>query len=336
MLFSVIVPIYNVEKYLRRCIDSILSQNFKDFELILVDDGSPDNCPHICDEYKEKDTRIRVVHKENGGLVSARKAGMAIAEGEYIFNIDSDDALNEGVLEKTAEIINETGAEIVSFSYDKYTEKTGDRETVHDLVAEGLYEKDDIKRDILPRTITDRNMQHLFYFSWGRAIKKSIAYKNQMAISEKITMGEDVSMMVSCFAEAEKVYFCRMPGCIYTVRGDSISWSFKPDHFNQISETIKHLEKYESVLCGQLPRYSAFMCLAILASAAEGGFFSKLPEIKELILASNHHELIKKAEFDKISVKSRICFAFLKKDMIKTAFYFLYFCKLIKNILKKG
>ena len=77
--FSVIVPIYNVEKYLKQCVDSILNQTYKDFELILVDDGSPDNCPAICDEYAQTDSRVKVIHKQNGGLVSARKAGSEIA-----------------------------------------------------------------------------------------------------------------------------------------------------------------------------------------------------------------------------------------------------------------
>ena len=81
MIFSVIVPIYKVEKYLVSCIESVLNQSFADFELILVDDGSPDNCPKICDEYAEKDGRIKVIHKENGGLVSARKACIKIAKG---------------------------------------------------------------------------------------------------------------------------------------------------------------------------------------------------------------------------------------------------------------
>ena len=79
MFFSVIVPVYNVEPFLHRCVDSILAQTFEEFELILVDDGSPDNCPAICDAYAAQDTRVRVLHKENGGLVSARQAGMAQA-----------------------------------------------------------------------------------------------------------------------------------------------------------------------------------------------------------------------------------------------------------------
>ena len=88
---SIIVPVYKVEKYLHKCIDSILSQTFKDFELILVDDGSPDNCGKICDEYAKRDNRIVVVHKENGGLGSARNRGIDIARGDYIGFVDSDD-----------------------------------------------------------------------------------------------------------------------------------------------------------------------------------------------------------------------------------------------------
>lgn len=88
---SIIVPVYNVEPYLRRCVDSILAQTLTDFELILVDDGSPDGCPAICDEYAEKDSRVHVIHKENGGVSSARNTGMAVAEGKYFLFCDSDD-----------------------------------------------------------------------------------------------------------------------------------------------------------------------------------------------------------------------------------------------------
>ena len=94
-VISVIVPVYHVEKYLPHCLDSILAQTFTDFELILVDDGSPDNCGAICDEYAEKDKRIRVIHKENGGVATARNAALDIAQGEYIAFIDSDDYIAE-------------------------------------------------------------------------------------------------------------------------------------------------------------------------------------------------------------------------------------------------
>ena len=98
MIYSVIVPIYKVEKYLEKCITSILNQSFTDFELILVDDGSPDSCPQICDNFALKDSRIRVIHKKNGGLVSARNIGIQAAKGDYICYVDGDDWIHKDML----------------------------------------------------------------------------------------------------------------------------------------------------------------------------------------------------------------------------------------------
>ena len=109
---SVIVPVYRVEPYLRRCVDSILSQTFTDFELILVDDGSPDNCGTICDEYALKDSRVRVIHKQNGGLSDARNAGIDIAKGEFLSFIDSDDLVAPEYLNKLYCSIKSSAAEI--------------------------------------------------------------------------------------------------------------------------------------------------------------------------------------------------------------------------------
>jgi glycosyltransferase involved in cell wall biosynthesis len=97
---SIIIPVYNVELYLRRCLDSILAQTFGDFECILVDDGSPDNCPAICDEYVKKDNQFRVIHKkQNEGLPKARKSGLNIAVSEFVIHLDSDDWLEPNALE---------------------------------------------------------------------------------------------------------------------------------------------------------------------------------------------------------------------------------------------
>ena len=109
---SVIVPVYNVEKYLPRCIDSILNQTYKNLEIILVDDGSPDNCPAICDEYTQRDSRIKVIHKENGGVSSARNAGLDVATGEYIGFVDSDDWIATNMYEFLINSLTEQKADI--------------------------------------------------------------------------------------------------------------------------------------------------------------------------------------------------------------------------------
>lgn len=107
-LISIIIPVYNVELYLRRCIDSILAQTFQDFELILVDDGSPDNCPKICDDYAAKDSRIRVIHQPNSGPSSARNAGLDLARGKYILFCDSDDYVSKTYIQNFLPFISNT------------------------------------------------------------------------------------------------------------------------------------------------------------------------------------------------------------------------------------
>ena len=111
---SIIVPVYQVEKYLNECIDSILAQTFTDFELILVDDGSPDNCPALCDAAAKKDSRVRVIHKQNGGVSTARNAGLDAAQGNWIAFVDSDDTATPEYLEKMHKAALETGADFTS------------------------------------------------------------------------------------------------------------------------------------------------------------------------------------------------------------------------------
>ena len=117
---SIIVPIYKVEKQLDRCIKSILNQTFINFELILVDDGSPDNCGKICDEYKRKDKRVKVIHKENGGLSDARNTGLNIATGKYIGFVDSDDIIHPEMYERMYNCINKYNADIVQCKFKKF------------------------------------------------------------------------------------------------------------------------------------------------------------------------------------------------------------------------
>ena len=108
---SIIVPVYQVEKYLNECIDSILAQTFTDFELILVDDDSPDNCPALCDAAAKRDSRVRVIHKQNGGVSTARNAGLDAAQGNWIAFVDSDDTVEPEYLEKMHKAVLETGAD---------------------------------------------------------------------------------------------------------------------------------------------------------------------------------------------------------------------------------
>lgn len=123
-LISVIVPVYNVEQYLDRCVESIVNQTYKNLEIILVDDGSPDNCPSMCDEWAKKDSRIKVIHKENGGLSDARNAGLDIATGEYIGFVDSDDFINENMYSVLYESFVSNNADIAECNWIKINDSS--------------------------------------------------------------------------------------------------------------------------------------------------------------------------------------------------------------------
>ena len=148
MKLSIIVPIYKIEEFLPHCIESILSQTFQDFELILVDDGSPDRCPAICDKYAKEDSRIKVIHKPNGGLVSARKAGLQIAKGDYVGYVDGDDWIEPEFYAKLMTAAIENDADIVAEGFIK---DIGDNCTLKiNPIPCRNYSKNEIVHDIIP------------------------------------------------------------------------------------------------------------------------------------------------------------------------------------------
>lgn len=162
-LISVIVPVYQVEQYLDECVQSILQQNYRNLELILVDDGSPDDCGRMCDEYQRQDNRIRVLHKENGGLSDARNAGIDMAQGDYLTFIDSDDYVSQDYLSLMLTSARETGADIVQGTFTQIPEELGKRSDGTPVVFTGeeafrqllLMQKIDV---IAPNKLYQRNL----------------------------------------------------------------------------------------------------------------------------------------------------------------------------------
>lgn len=339
MFFSIIVPIYNVEEYLPDCIKSILSQTFSDFEIILVDDGSPDNCPKICDEYAEKDNRIKVIHKQNGGLVSARQAGIKIAKGEYVFNLDSDDLIENDTLECAYNIIKETNCDIVSFAR-KWVKDGKTVKITNDSLDEGLYIGEKLEKYVYPKILADKNMTYIACYVTGKAIKREFLLPFQLAVSESISLGEDLCCIVPCYLNAKSIYMSNKTAYLYTVRTNSISNKFNSKQIQLIENVINEIYKNDTSkvadLEEQLCRYSTFMCFAILASAAEGNYFNSIKELRNNILNSSHKDRIAAAEFDKISIKSKISIFLMKKKCYTLAFYFLNLCKNIRKLLKRG
>jgi len=214
MKLTIIVPVYKVEPYLRKCIDSILAQTFTDFELILVDDGSPDGCPAICDEYAEKDSRIIVIHKENGGLSSARNAGLDIAKGEYIGFVDSDDWIHpqmyEKMLSKAVFQLDIIACNIML--YDCKTQKSYSR---RDLRKDITYAGDEILDQYFYEV-----RDNIFTSACNKIIKKEILQNIRFP---KGRIYEDESIILEILSKCKNIYVCREPLYCYCInRNDSI------------------------------------------------------------------------------------------------------------------
>ena len=200
VLLSIVVPVYDVEQYLPRCIDSILKQSFTDFELILVNDGSPDNCPIICDEYADKDDRIKVIHKENGGLSDARNTGINKARGKYISFIDSDDFIVENAYEvlisqaekKSLDIV--TGAAIEYYAENNQKPK-GIKRSFTNEVMSGI--------DFLKKSYDEGAMVHCVVSS----IYSSALIKDNNLFFKKGILHEDNLWTPQVFLKAERVMY---------------------------------------------------------------------------------------------------------------------------------
>lgn len=213
-LFSVIVPVYKVEKYLHQCVDSILAQTFADFEVILVDDGSPDNSDAICDEYAAKDPRVKVIHKENGGTLLARWAGYQIATGAYIVHVDSDDYIAPELLAMAEEKIRLYGAEAVLFGYSYFD--ACNHQSFPQPVAAGLYAGsriETIRANLFIGADLGRPVHNNL---WAVIICREKLEANAAMTPKALYRGEDLATVVPALAQCQTVYV--LEGCPYYYR----------------------------------------------------------------------------------------------------------------------
>ncbi len=230
ILFSIIVPIYNVETYLVQCIESILAQTYQNYELILVDDGSPDNCPKICDDYQSQSNKIKVIHKKNGGLVSARQEGALVAKGDYIICVDSDDWITPNYLAIANEILQKYNPDIICFGYYKNTENG--TEEVIPLKNIGLYDKNKIREKIFPILFENKYAISFPASIWAKVFKKELYNKFQLQVDKQITMGEDAAVVRPYIYNCSSLYISGE--CVYHYRYNptSITKGRKPSNWS--------------------------------------------------------------------------------------------------------
>lgn len=240
-LFSIIIPVYKVEAYLHQCVDSVLAQDFEDFEIILVDDGSPDNCPQICDEYAAKDHRIKVIHKGNGGLSDARNAGLLEAKGEYILFLDSDDYWigNNGLNDLVFIIEKYKRVDIIYFNritiYENHNNK---RLGMPEIDLEKVNGKD--KTEVLSYFI---GQGQFIVSANNKLVRKSLLLDNEI-IFENDLLSEDIDWNFKLTLYSQNLFAINNPFYGYRKRVGSITTTFGVRNAKDLLYIIKKWAKY--------------------------------------------------------------------------------------------
>lgn len=231
---SIILPIYNVEKYLDRCMDSLLNQTLKDIEIIMVDDGSPDNCPQMCDEYAKKDNRVKVVHKKNAGLGFARNSGLDVAKGEYIAFVDSDDYVGLNMYKTLYDRAEADKCDAVFCGFR--TELKQNKWVYSDEVdADKLWRGKDVQLFMLDMIASGAGVkaERLYQMSvWHSIYKRSIIEDNHLRfVSEREVASEDIPFQVDYLSKANTVAYIKEMYYSYCLNGTSLTATLKPEKY---------------------------------------------------------------------------------------------------------
>lgn len=235
---SVIVPIYKVEKYLRQCLDSIVNQTYRNLEIILVDDGSPDNCGKICDEYARSDERIIVIHKENGGLSAARNDGIQRATGDWIAFVDSDDWCEPDYYEKLIAEAEGTDVDVVFAGGHILETNSGSRKVVR-FTSTLLCQGENEIKTLLVKSISDD-----YGYPWDKLYRAEFLRANHLSFDIKCHAAEDAWFNFQVLHRARKVICCTVRGYHYRFVHTSITRGYSPEKPAAVYELLTKLHIY--------------------------------------------------------------------------------------------
>lgn len=242
---SIVVPIYKVEKYLQRCVDSLLSQTLEDIEIILVDDGSPDRCPEMCDELAEEDYRIRVVHKKNGGLSSARNAGIRVAAGQYIGFVDSDDTVDPDMYRKMLDVMESQKVDFVMSDYLRFPAEGEPYLKTLDIRG-GRYDKDVIRKEIFSQLIMGENIDYGPLLSvWHCFYCADFLRDNGILFDEEVRWSEDNIFSAIVGYHAKSFFYMKGEGLYhYHQNPGTITTTYRPGAWEVYCTMNRHLHEF--------------------------------------------------------------------------------------------
>lgn len=251
-LVSVVLPIYNVEKYLDRCMDSVVNQTYRNIEILLVDDGATDSCPDICEKWAKKDERVKVIHKQNAGLGMARNTGIDNATGEYIVFFDSDDYIELDTIEKCYNRAVADKSEIVLFGHSLISSSGKVKSQVVPYSNKYSYCGNEVKKIVLPNLLMQSanapEIKNLWMSAWSCFYSYNLIKKAKWSfVSERKIISEDVYSLLQLFAHINSVSIIDESLYNYCENASSLTHVFREDRFEKINtfynETIKEAKR---------------------------------------------------------------------------------------------
>ena len=335
-LITIVVPVYNVEKYLNRCVSSIVNQTYHNLEIILVDDGSPDSCPHMCDEWSEKDNRIKVVHKENAGLGMARNTGIEYASGDYICFFDSDDYIAHDTIEKSLALAKETCAEIVVFGMNSVDRNGNVSKTSIPVAEKTCYMGREVKDIFLPDLIDSRHnntkIKNLCLSAWSCLYSMQLVRRTDWKfVSERQNISEDSYSIIWLYQYVNTVAILQEALYFYCENDASLTRTYREDRFDRIlqfykdcsvmADQAKYGQEIKTRIEGLFLSFSIAAMKQIVAADIEKDKRKLL--LSQIIEDDTVQTVLKKSQFWSTNEARKLLFGAMKQKIYGMVYLFL-------------
>lgn len=339
---TVIVPVYNVQDYLLQCINSILEQSHSDLEIILVNDGSTDNSPQICEELSKKDARIKLIHQTNGGVSAARNTGIAASTGEYITFVDSDDWLDKNMYQKLLNAARDNHKPDVVMC-DFTTVRDNNRFNITSNLRAGFYAKKDIIREIYPTLLVTEDFGRLPIVSvWNCLFKKSLFLNDQIRFDEKLRYSEDYLFTAEVMTHCQSYcYVKNFFGYYYRQYNDSRSKKYRPEWWmtlvslnSKLVQLLSDNKEYDFARQLKLQViHSALFVSSSIHNNTHLGFAEKITHLNSMFSEPVLRAAFSDLKINKPSVSLRIVLYLMKQRMPHLFLLYLRTLSKLKKII---
>ncbi len=310
---SVIVPVYNVEKYLEKCVKSIQNQTYKNLEIILVDDGSPDNCGKMCDEFAKEDSRVKVIHKENGGLSDARNAGLSIATGEYITFVDSDDTIDIKECKVLYDLIKKYNTQIAFCELQRVYVDPARKPSVDNSTKKNILTKEITVEEAVEKILLDDNIGN---YVCNKLMKKELLMGIKFPVGKTF---EDMAVMYQIVSQVDRIAYTNEALYYYLVgRIGAITTKYSKE---KVFDMIEHSYKAYQFLSQKYPNIKA--CIDVF-------FVRYYTSTMEKICINDYEELFEKKEIVDWYNLFKDCIDSLNDDTLS---YYLEPYRLVSSVL---